>query len=126
MFFPLLSLSLSTVEAMSTLQMYWTNFGANTIDGSNINQSFISATNGLKGVALDRDNQRIYRANFGRATIGRTDLDGGNVNQNFITSVVNPTFIALEVPDITVPVELSTFTVPSYTSGVLSTVADRV
>jgi hypothetical protein len=72
----------------------WTNFDTNTIgradlDGSNVNQSFITGASQPFGVAVDAEH--LYWANsFITNTIGRADLDGSNPNQSFITGASEP------------------------------------
>ena len=72
--------------------LYWTNDGTNTIgraslNGSNVNQSFITGALSPLGVAADGNN--IYWANSDLNTIGRATLDDSGqligVDQSFIT-----------------------------------------
>jgi hypothetical protein len=77
--------------------IYWTNAETDTIgranlDGSGVNQSFISVTSGNQpnGVAVDA--HHVYWSNGNCLyppgcvqTIGRANLDGSGVNQSFIT-----------------------------------------
>ena len=74
--------------------IYWTNFitgtnittdtiGRANLDGTGVNQSFISGASSPIGIAVDADH--IYWENFATNTIGRANLDGTGVNQSFIT-----------------------------------------
>ena len=79
--------------------VYWTNYGSSgsgstigiaSIDGSDVDQSFISGPAGPAGVHVT--NSHIFWSNTdtptcGGTTIGRGDLDGGNITQAFITGV---------------------------------------
>ena len=68
--------------------IFWANLNTGTIgranlDGSGVNQNFITGASGPVGVVADASH--IYWANFGAGTIGRANLDGSGVNQSFIT-----------------------------------------
>jgi virginiamycin B lyase len=72
--------------AVSSTHIYWANRGSNAIararlDGSQVDQAFISTMGEPCGVALD---QHLFWAAGG--TIGRADLGGGGVNHSFIPS----------------------------------------
>jgi hypothetical protein len=77
--------------------IYWGNVGGRAIgranlDGSGVNQSFISGASSSVGVAVD--SQHVYWANsFG--TIGRTSLDGSGANGSFITGLASPYGVAV-------------------------------
>ncbi len=73
--------------AVNGNHIYWANdndtIGRANLDGTGVNQSFITAAADLYGVAVD-DNH-IYWANYGNNTIGRANLDGTGIDQSFIT-----------------------------------------
>ena len=80
--------------------VYWTNQGANAIgranlDGTNVNQSFISGASGAFGLAVDAGH--VYWTNFAGGTIGRANLDGTNANQSFVIGD-NPIGVAVSPP----------------------------
>jgi hypothetical protein len=80
--------------------IYWTNnsngsVGRANINGTGVNQTFISSTTGggVGGAGMTLNKQYIYwtSANGGTATtILRAKLDGTGVNPNFITGAQNP------------------------------------
>ena len=72
-----------------------------------------------RSIALDLINSKMYWTDFGTRKIQRANLDGSNVEDLVTTGLINPVFIALEVSDITLPVELSIFTAESHIDGVL-------
>jgi virginiamycin B lyase len=81
--------------------VFWANEGGNTIgrdtiDGNaaNINQSFISGANQVKGVAID--GAHIYWSNFQGNSIGRANIDGSQPNANFITGANLPEGVAVD------------------------------
>ena len=89
--------------AVSRGHIYWANQGANqsgttigraNLDGSAVNESFISGADSPAGVAVS--GSYIYWANFGGphgtrgSTIGRAKLDATNVNQRFVTGAKSP------------------------------------
>jgi hypothetical protein len=73
--------------------VYWANWGGGagttigraTVDGAQVNQSFIAGAHGPCGVAVD--GKHIYWGNQATDTIGRAHLDGTGVDQNFITGI---------------------------------------
>ena len=76
-----------------------TGAGGNTIgranlDGSGVNQNFITGANDPFGVAVDGGH--VYWANLGSGTIGRANIDGSGVNQSFITGASNPYGVAVD------------------------------
>ncbi len=94
-----LLLQASAAAALSTPQVYWANDGNGTIgaanlDGSGVNQSFISGGSGVTGVVVD--GQYIYWTNQISGTIGRAKLDGSGVNQNFIEGGHGPFGVAVD------------------------------
>jgi virginiamycin B lyase len=82
------SLGCAIAAAQAHAYVYWANSQHNTIgraylNGTGINQSFITGAHEPLGVAADA--QHIYWANAGNDTIGRANLDGTAVNESFIT-----------------------------------------
>lgn len=83
--------------------VYWSNEGGSTIgraklNGTGVNDSFISGLDNVRGVAVD--SKYIYWAQGTAATsaIGRANLDGTGVNQALITNasgVTTPNGIAV-------------------------------
>ena len=110
---------------LANSKMYWTDLGTDKIqranlDGSNV-EDLVTNADGLsspQGIALDLTNSKMYWADFGTNKIQRADLTGSNV-EDLVTGLSSPVFIALEVSDITLPVELSIFTAESHIDGVL-------
>jgi hypothetical protein len=94
----------SGIQEMTAVNgyIYWANGTAKTIgraslDGSGVNQSFISTggANGPVGVAVE--GQYIYWTDGGDDTIGRANLDGTGVNNAFIsTGSTSPVGIAVD------------------------------
>jgi virginiamycin B lyase len=86
--------------AAAAPQIYWASASSNAIgtaanaDGAIANQSLITSTNALNGVAVDGRN--IYWANRGTGAIGEANLDGTRVNQNFITGASAPYGVAVD------------------------------
>jgi hypothetical protein len=80
--------------------VYWSEgspssaIGRAKINGTGLNNNFITGLNSPVGVATD--SKFIYWADTAANKIGRANLDGTGVNQNFITTgVTNPTGIAV-------------------------------
>jgi alpha-tubulin suppressor-like RCC1 family protein len=76
-------------SATDTGSLLWANYGAGTIgrgnlDGSAVNQSFITGQSLPFGLAVDGN--FIYWANGGSNRIARANLDGSSTNQNFINT----------------------------------------
>jgi virginiamycin B lyase len=76
-------------QALTPPRIYWTNYnggaiGSANLDGTGVNQSFITGASFPVGLAVD--GQHIYWANEGLATIGVANLDGTGVNQSFIST----------------------------------------
>src|SRR5690348_13774644 len=94
------NLNLTGTGVALVRHIYWSNVGTNTIgradlDGSNVNQSFITGADDPADVAVDAEH--IYWPNYNTNTIGRADLDGSNPNQNFITTgASNPLGMAVD------------------------------
>ena len=82
--------------------VYWANYDPNaettigraSLDGTGVNQSFITSTGGLIEIAVD--GQHIYWPNTLAGTIGRANLDGTGVNQFFITGASDPEGLAVD------------------------------
>lgn len=79
--------------------IYWTNANANSIgranlDGTGVNQNFITGVNNPRGVASDRN--YIYWVSTTGGSIGRANLDGTGVNHNFITGAFNPNGVVVD------------------------------
>ena len=89
--------------AVDQKHIYWTNLssgaiGRANIDGSGVNQSFITAGVGVEGIAVD--GTHIYWAQRGDAAgtaIGRANLNGMEVNPSFITGSGSDDYHAVAV-----------------------------
>lgn len=80
-------------------RIYWANSGSGKIgvanlDGSQVNQSFITAVAEVNGVTVD--GQRIYWPNPLGNTIGVANLDGTGVNQNYVAGASEPETVAVD------------------------------
>jgi virginiamycin B lyase len=84
---PNTSASLSLLgTSVAPRRIYWSNTGLDTIgraniDGTGVNQAFITGSIGPYGMAIDE--AHLYWANT-PPSVGRADLDGGNVNSSFV------------------------------------------
>jgi hypothetical protein len=92
------SVSASPAWALSAPRIYWTSLGPGaigeaTLDGTGINQSFVSGVSFPYGVAVD--GQYIYWAEYNAHMIGRATLDGMGVDQSFITGASGPFAVAV-------------------------------
>src|ERR687886_753336 len=81
--------------------VYWANSGTGTIgranlDGTDVNQNFITGANAPAGVAVD--GAHLYWTNFTGTggAIGRANLDGTGVDQSFITGASRPGGVAVD------------------------------
>ena len=79
--------------------IYWANdkgttIGTANIDGTGVNQNFITAGPNPCGVAVD--GAHIYWANGDDGTIGRANLDGSRADQGFITGGNRPCGVAVD------------------------------
>ena len=88
-----------TAPASASAFIYWTNDEGNAIgranlDGTGVNQSFITGASEPEGVAVD--GSHIYWTNHGTNTIGRANLDGTGVDQSFITDANGPWGITVD------------------------------
>lgn len=94
---------------MDSSHIYWANFGDGNgngttigranLDGTGVNEAFITGASGPAGVAVD--GSHIYWGNYGAqpvlgTTIGRANLDGSGVNQSFISGADGPSFPATD------------------------------
>jgi virginiamycin B lyase len=93
----LVALTVGTVcgclASSAAAAVYWANVSANTIgeanlDGTGVNQSFITGANGPGDVVVY--GQHLYWSNSGSNTIGRAKLNGSDVDQDFITRADSP------------------------------------
>lgn len=79
--------------------VYWPNFYSGTIgranlDGTGVDQSFISGASFPTGVAVDAGH--VYWSNPLSDTIGRANLDGTGVDPSFITGASSPNGLAVD------------------------------
>jgi virginiamycin B lyase len=80
--------------------IYWANdkgttIGTANLDGTGVDQSFITGASNPCGVAVDA--AHLYWGNNAlTGTIGRSSLDGTGVNQGFITGGSNPCGVAID------------------------------
>jgi hypothetical protein len=100
-------LATDAVTGTGVGHLYWTNpdtgtIGGANLDGTGVNQNFITGASGPGGVAVDASH--VYWANansgFPFGTIGRANLDGTGVNQNFVTGASEPAWLAVNVSHI--------------------------
>jgi hypothetical protein len=90
--------------ALDGTHVYWTDeaptdgIGRANLDGTGIDQQFITGASSPCGVVVD--SAHIYWANQGPigtgTTIGRANLDGSNVDQSFISGASDPCGIAVD------------------------------
>ena len=77
--------------AVNARYIYWANdytIGRASLNGTDVNQRFITGTNVPAGLALTSDH--IYWTNEYGNTIGRANLDGTDINERFITGANRP------------------------------------
>ncbi|HTZ65694.1 MAG TPA: hypothetical protein VMB51_16460 [Solirubrobacteraceae bacterium] len=89
----------AALAAQAGANVYWANHGGATIgranlDGSEVDQSFITAASPTSSVAVDA--RHLYWTNYYEGTIGRANLDGGEVEQSFITGANHPAGVAVD------------------------------
>lgn len=88
--------------ATSPRHIYWVNsasgggttIGRAKIDGTAVDQQFITGASAPWDVAVD--GSHIYWANHATGTIGRANLDGTGVAQRFITGAKGPSGMAVD------------------------------
>jgi hypothetical protein len=85
--------------AVDGRHVYWANsdsgaIGEANLDGTGVDQGFITGASGPNGVAVD--GQHIYWDNSGSGTIGEANLDGSGVNQSLITGANYPGAVAVD------------------------------
>ena len=100
------SVGLAVSATPASALIYWTNFGGTipesstlgraNLDGTGVDQSFITgtSTSRLYGVAVA--GQHIYWGDFVANGIGRANLDGTGVDQSFITGTNGPYALAVD------------------------------
>jgi len=79
--------------AINSSYIYFQNsssIGRANLDGSGVNNSFISGPSNLSGIALNGSN--IYWATYQGSEIGEANLDGSGVNNSFITGITGGLF----------------------------------
>jgi hypothetical protein len=86
--------------AVNLNYIYWTNPASGTVgranlDGSGVDQSFISGANEPEGVVPGINGAYIYWSNNQGGTIGRANYDGTGIDQSFITGAFNPSGLAV-------------------------------
>lgn len=77
--------------------IYWTNesgIGKAELDGSGIDEDFIAASSGIRGITTD--DMYIYWSDSVAKTIGRAKLDGSGVEPTFMTNVEDVGPIAVD------------------------------
>ena len=70
--------------------------GRANLDGTGVNQSFITGVSNAVGIAVDGTYVYWTQTAGGTSTIGRANLDGTGVNQNFITVAGGPYGLAVD------------------------------
>ena len=83
--------------ARADAYVYWSNddgpIGRANLDGTNVNQAFVTGPVDPRGIAVDGD--YIYWADRAGGAIGRANLDGTNVQENFIPATL-PESVAVD------------------------------
>src|SRR5215213_3535160 len=87
------------VVGRAEAHVYWTNnadttIGRANLDGTGVNQRFLSGASTPCGVAVD--GAHVYWGNIGAGTIGRANLDGGGADQSFIGDQIGPCGVAVD------------------------------
>ncbi len=106
-----LGLGLTLASNSFAEKIYWTDFGTDKIqrsdlDGSNVTD-LVTGLISPYGIALDLTNSKIYWTDDGTNKIQRSDLDGSNVT-DIVTGLNQPSGIALDLtPDAPLSVELN-------------------
>jgi len=86
--------------AIDSSHIYWADsykhkIGRARLDGSNVEDDFISLAAGTSPCGLAVDSEYLYWANFGTAMIGRARLDSSAVDESFISTVPYPCAVAV-------------------------------
>jgi virginiamycin B lyase len=89
----------SAIAPAAGADIYWANQNSNSIgrasvDGTSVDQSFITGASQPGGVAID--GSHVYWTNFNSSEIGRANLNGTGANQNFVTSAGGPNGVAVD------------------------------
>jgi hypothetical protein len=86
------------LAAQADAFVYWSesngSIGRANLDGTGVNESFITGAGGPGALAVD--GQHVYWANFDSGTIGRANLDGTGVNQYFLDAAGVATGVAVD------------------------------
>ena len=85
--------------AVDAGHVYWANQTADTIgranlDGTGVNQNFITGIDRINSVAVDDDH--VYWTEWSTDSVGRANLDGTGINPNFITGPWAPIDVAVD------------------------------
>ena len=86
--------------AVDGAHVYWANtaaastIGRANLDGTGVDQSFITGANSPGGVAAAG---HVYWANSGNGTIGRATLSGRGADQSFVTGADEPLGLAVRL-----------------------------
>ena len=95
-----MALAALCLPASAGAYVYWTNSSSNSIgranlDGSGVNESFITGAFNPAGVAVN--GAYVYWANeFTDTRIGRASLNGSSPDQSFITGASGPVGLAVD------------------------------
>jgi len=92
-------LACTALPSAADAAVYWTNqrtdaIGRANLDGSRVDQSFITGADKPCGIAVD--SSHLYWSNVGSGTIARSNLDGSGVEQSFITGANKPCGVAVD------------------------------
>jgi virginiamycin B lyase len=93
------SLVVAVAATPANAFVYWTSvsggvLGRANLDGSGVNESFITGLAGPYAVAVD--GAHIYWTNYFGGAIERANLDGSGVNQTFVTGLADPYGVAVD------------------------------
>ena len=91
----------AVLAARADAYVYWTNdtgtIGRANLDGSNVDQAFITGPAEPFGVAVDANH--VYWADHDQDSIGRANIDGTSVDEDFIAAT-NPQGVAVNASHI--------------------------
>jgi virginiamycin B lyase len=95
------ALVMAVVATPANAFVYWTNYSASAIgranlDGTGVDQSFITGASAFGPYGVAVDGQHIYWANSNTNVIGRANVDGSGVDQSFITGVFYSVGVAVD------------------------------